>query len=241
MKKIIIVSIASVLTIAVAIVCILIIISAKTTIDRSESYTKAMEEFHEVVNSDSPDKAKKMKELAGDIKSEGDYARVEKAVKEYMCDVIIPFEEAASVQNDGIYTTSISIELLQNDAPDFAKPYATMATMEEKLDGIQKVVDTLFEREAAMKYLDGDLDDSYISLFEEEANDIYNDPDFKQSYVDYIETLRTITFHYRNILDFLVANNGNWHLEDGAIAFKTTQLTDQYNNLANELKSISDN
>ena len=100
---------------------------------------------------------------------------------------------------------------------------------------MQNVVDVVLTRDEAMKYLDDDLGEEYKELYEEEVKAYYEDAALAQKYTSFIQKITPATAQYQKILDFLVTNNGKWHLKDGKIVFSTTNLTNQFNALAAEL------
>lgn len=206
---------------------------------KSQLFTTAMADYGKAVEKIGVDNVSELDDLAKDIKCEGGYALVEKAVKEYTRDVIAPYYEAGAIQKDSIYTQGITGDFLQKNMPDFTAPYATISKMSAQLDKLQNVVDKKLTRDEAMKYLDDDLDEEYIELYENEVKAYYEDAVLSQKYTTYIQKFRPATEQYQKILDFLVANKGKWHLKDDVIVFSTTSLTNQYNALAAELNALN--
>lgn len=200
-------------------------------------YRAAMEDFQQAVDNDSVT-VEKIRSLADEVKSEGDYARVEKAAKEYLRDVFVPFYVANELQQDGIYAEGVSLNLLTTDGPEFAASFAKTNAMLAQLDQIQATLDTLFTRDAALEYLGEGLDEYYVELFETEVRDVYEDVALKNSYEKYIATVRPISNQYQKMMYFLKDNGSRWRIEDGKIIFTTTKLTDEFNRLSDELGAL---
>ena len=200
-----------------------------------ENYRAAMQAFHAATSEKSATAITEINELANKVESSGDYAIIERAAKSYLRDVLVPYYEVAELQNQGVYQSGINAELLSSQRPDFATAISEINTMREKLTQLQNVADNLFLREAAESYLgDAELSDELRQLFDDEVKNVYDDTALKQDYFNFINTYRPRTDYYAKILDFLVANQKNWHLEDNKIIFKTTALTRQYNTLVSE-------
>lgn len=200
-------------------------------------YQAAMEDFQQAVDDDNVT-AEKIRSLADEVKSEGDYARVEKAAKEYLRDVFVPFYVANELQRDGIYAEGVSLNLLTTDGPEFAASFTKTNAMLAQLDQIQTTLDTLFARDAALEYLGEGLDEYYVELFETEVRDVYEDVALKNSYEKYIATVRPISNQYQKMMYFLKDNGSRWRIEDGKIVFTTTKLTDEFNRLSDELGAL---
>ncbi len=201
----------------------------------AENYRAAMQAFHAATSEKSATAITEINELANKVESSGDYAVIERAAKSYLRDVLVPYYEVAELQNQGVYQSGINAELLSNQQPDFATAISEINTMREKLTQLQNVADNLFLREAAESYLgNAELSDELRQLFDDEVKNVYDDTALKQDYFNFINTYQPRTDYYAKILDFLVANQKNWHLEDNKIIFKTTALTRQYNTLVSE-------
>ena len=200
-----------------------------------ESYKAAMEVFRDATNDSSANAITRINNLAESIESTGDYAIIEKAAKSYIRDVLVPYYEIAELQNKGIYKTGISSGLIKTQQPDFVDALSEINTMNEKLTQVQNIADSLFLRDAAEKYLDEDeLDEKYIKLFNDETKRFYDDVKLRQNYYEFVNTYRPKTDYYSKILNFLVANKNNWHLDGDKISFRTTTLTNQYNAIVND-------
>ena len=197
----------------------------------AQNYRTAMIEFRDAINDNTDGAAAKIVELSEKIDSTGDYASVEKAAKAYISDLLVPFYEATELQGNSIYSTSINDELIKAQQPEFKKSYEEMSAMADKLIKLEDATGNLFSKEAAHSYLEGELDQEFIDLFDDEVKEFYENEELKNKLIEYINTMQPITEYYTGILDFLVANNGSWHLEDSSIIFKTTSLTNQYNAL----------
>ncbi len=188
----------------------------------AENYHTAMDAFHAATSKESATAISQIKELAEKIESCDDYAIVERAAKNYLRDVLLPYYE-------------INAELLSTQRPDFTTALSEVNTMREKLGQLQNAADNLFLREAAEAYLgDAELSDELRQLFDDEVRGVYDDTALKQDYFNFINTYQPKTDYYTKILDFLVANQKNWYLENNKIIFKTTALTRQYNTLVSE-------
>jgi len=199
-------------------------------------FRAAMEEYRAVINADTSD-CTLLGELATEISSSGDYARVEKAAKDYLRDVFVPFWQASKISGGELYQSGLSKIILESDQPEFKNTHATISEMSALLRIIQKNADTLFSREAAFTYLGDDLNDYYMELFDEQVEEIYSNQQMRQDFTEYVQAISKMNAHYTEILNFLAANPGKWYFEGETIVFKTVALTNQYNQI---LERIAD-
>ena len=200
----------------------------------NDTYVAAMEEYREVINADEVD-IKKITELADSISSDGDYALVEQASKQYIRDVFVPYLSARQTQKKAPYTGGINRELIESNQPNFEKTIATFKEMEEEITLVRTVGNTLFSHEAALEYMYAttadEIDEFYIGLFEEQTAELYDDQEMRENYITYANYMQLKTDQYRAVINFLINHNGAWHLEGDAVVFRTTALTNEYNQL----------
>ena len=215
----------------VAVICFGILVGMAVIKDRDGAnvFHAAMEEYRAIINAEEPNPAK-IEELADQISSSENYAVIEKAAKEYLRDVLVPFWKAAEITDADIYKSGISKTVLETDAPEFQQSLATISSATAALDAVQKASE-LFSREAAMKYLSEDLDDYYIDLYDDQVEEIYSDQQMRQNYLEYVQSIQKMNTNFTEVINFLAANNGKWHLEGDTIVFKTVALTNQYNQI----------
>ena len=193
-------------------------------------YVAAMEEFREAINADKTD-IDKITELANQVKSDGYYAYIEQAAKCYIYDTFVPYFSAIELQENGLFKDGVTATLIEAERPDFGNSLTSIAKMKEYANLISKAANTIFSREDALDYLESGLSDYYIALFDEQVEEIYNNPELKQNYLNYAAAMQQKSDAYVEVINFLKANKNYWHIQNDTISFKTTALTNQYNQL----------
>lgn len=209
---------------------------------QEDAFHAAMAEYREAINAEEPD-IEKITELAGNIYTDDYYGSVEQAAKEYMRDLFIPYYTAKLVENEMIFKDGITKELIESDQPKFEKTIEVLDDMDYSLTALHTAIDSLFSRDTALKYFGTEEDlnedtEPFFSLYEEQVEELYTNTELQSKLLDYYEKTNKKLTAYREVINFLVTNEGSWHLEGDSVVFKTTWLTNQYNqmlaNLAQE-------
>lgn len=175
-------------------------------------------------------------EKLGRTVTTGDYAKVEKAVKNYMADNFNNAITIAEVLNDEVLTNALTAENYASDGPDFVKTKLLLSDMKERLTKAKEEMKRLSESETVMSYLKDKEDSYYVDLYKEimgEEETASGDASEIEQSID--EVLDMIAVE-QSVIDFLSENKGQWTVQDGAIAFSDDALNDQYNQLLLELE-----
>lgn len=170
------------------------------------------------------------------IKSGGDYAIVEKAIKDYLDDYAVNLQEVLQVIQDSKLTTILSYENYSTDgATDFRESLEYIATTKssfnKKIDGL---IDKLKEESISDYINDKTTDPYYINLYLELMleDNMANEFDEAESLLKKTKIRVNNVFDVSSeVLNFLIINKGSWTTEDGEIKFLTTELYNQYNSL----------
>lgn len=193
-------------------------------------FAAAMDEYLEAINSDDLD-VDKIMELSDKIYSEEYYGVVEAAAKEYIRDIFVPYLSIKKLDKEPLFTKGLTKEVIEPDMPNFDTSKQLIADMQDNIELILFTTESSFSEEAALKYLDESVNDNYKQLFISQVEEIYTDEGIKQNFKDYAKKMRTKCNNYTDVLSFLISHNGAWHLEGDAVAFKTTALTNEWNQL----------
>lgn len=174
------------------------------------------------------------------IKSSGDYALVEKVIKEYMDDCAVDIQKISSMVNDKKLKSILSYDNYMSDGPDFKD---SLKYLNSQSDEFNKLVDELskkLEDDYIKKFISKKIDDDYyISLCEE----LIFDDDFVKSrnsikslLIEEKDNMNNIYDVSLNVLSYLSLCQDDWKLEDGEIKFKTQEKYSYYTSLVDKLK-----
>ncbi len=162
------------------------------------------------------------------IKCRGNYAIVEKAIKEYMDDYAVNLQDVLSVIKDPNLTKILSYENYSTDGPDFKKSLDYLkVTKKDFNDKIDLLIKNSEEDEIA-NYINQKINDSYyIDLYKELMLTDEMISDFNETRVLLEKTKVRVNNVFdvsTEVLKFLVAHKDSWSVEDGEIKFLTKDL-----------------
>lgn len=174
-----------------------------------------------------------------DIKTSGDYAKVETAVKTYLSDCAVEFKEMMAIINDEKLTNVLTVENYKNDGKEFNESLAYIDETINKLENISNKIDILMNKEEIMKYIqEYNLSESYNQLFEK----LMFDEDTEKELQEAQTQIQLATIELKNTLEveketlkFLKQNKSNWTIENDTIVFYSQSLINQYNALIQKL------
>lgn len=166
----------------------------------------------------------------------GDYAIVERAFKDYLKDNFNNSIEMANLLNDERITKSLTVENYKEDGKDFKNTKAYLSETINKLENCKNKYYEFLTEEKAMSYINNkNLDSYYIDFYKDEfVKDIETDKDDKtieNSISDVISLLQ----NSEKVINFLVNNKDSWEIDGENISFNSDVLSNQYNELINNL------
>ena len=202
--------------------------------NQENDFAKEMQEYKALFNAKEPD-LEKISERAKDIRTSGYYMYVELAAKEYLRDVFGPFLAVKQSREGLVFKDGITKELIEAGQPEFKDALAAIDDMQTNIELLRVTASISFSEEAAIGYLEGDLEDYYTELLLDQVSEVYTDTQLKQQFLVYASQMQEQHDIYKEAIDFLVAHNGSWHLENDVVVFKTTALTNQYNQILAKL------
>lgn len=106
-------------------------------------------------------------EKLGHIVTTGDYAKVEKAVKNYMADNFNNAITIAEVLSDEVLTSALTAENYASDGPDFVKTKLLLSDLQKRLTKAKEEQKRLSTNETVMSYLKDKEDSYYVELYKE--------------------------------------------------------------------------
>lgn len=175
------------------------------------------------------------------IKSSGDYASVESAIKEYLDNYALEIRDISEMVTDSNVESMLSYDNYQKDGPYFKK---SILYLNDTKSDFNKKIDLLISN----------LDDEYINNYiynktkDEFYVSIYKELMFDTSIRDVLlstkklleETKVKMNNIYDTCLDtlnFLSTYNEEWKLEENEIRFANDELLNYYNSLIKNINS----
>lgn len=173
------------------------------------------------------------------LKTKGDYATVEKAIKEYLDDYAVSLQEVLKVIDDKELTTILSSDNYTKDGPEFTNSLKYLNTTKDQFNEDINTLILNLEEDNIKNYINDKTNDPYYrNLYIE----LMLDEDMKGNFSETKRLLENTKKDVNNIfsvstevLNFLSFNKGNWQVEEGQIKFQTQDLYNQYNTLISKL------
>ena len=174
------------------------------------------------------------------IKTSGDYALVEKTIKNYLNDYSTGVQEVKSTMNDTKLTKILSFDNYSTDGFEFVESFKYLSSTKEEFN---KEIDLLIkksDKKYIEKYIDKKIKDNYYNNL---CKDLMITKERTKSFEETKKTLEEIKSKVNKIIDtstevlnLLKDNKDNCVLEDGQIKFKSKAVFDKYNELTNKIK-----
>ena len=157
----------------------------------------------------------------------GDYAKIEKAIKNYMADNLNTMLTISEALNDEVIPNALTAENYQNDGPDFVKTRKILKNTQDKLSASKETMIILSKDDTVMSYLKNVDDSYYIDLYKEMVGEESSVDDIKKNIDDIVNLIQS----QQNVLEFLSENKNMWNVQNGKIQFDDDILLNQYNQL----------
>lgn len=172
-----------------------------------------------------------------EIKTTGDYGVLEKAMKDYLADVVNASVSIADVLNDERIVNALTPENYVEDGPDFVQTKQFLEEAKGEIEQYKEKVLILLTNEGAMSYIeDKNLDQYYIDLYKEIAlsEDTAIEENNAELETSLDEAMRILDAETQ-IINFLSENKDGWEMQGENIVFNSQTLQDQYNEYINQI------
>ena len=177
------------------------------------------------------------------VKSKGDYAYIEEAVKKFYKELSDNVKIINYYMSDEDLINILAPDNLLKERPSFTKSYATIEKGKTKVINALNRISKLCEKDTVKNLIDKDKVDDY-------SYDLYKELMLtKKDIEDLTETKNKMEYLSKNlnlffdkeveILNLLRDNNSSWDYKDGQLYFTTSSLVDKYNTLYKELTDIA--
>lgn len=174
------------------------------------------------------------------IKTSGDYALVEKTIKNYLKDYSKGVQDVKETMNDSKLTKILSYDNYSSDGFEFTESFKYLTKEKESFN---KKIDSLIEKSEEKyikKYIDNKIEEKYYNDLCKELmitkTRMNNLSETKKTLEDIKTKVNKIIDTSTEVLNLLKDNKDNCILEDGQIKFKSKAVFDKYNELTNKIK-----
>ena len=173
-----------------------------------------------------------------ELKTTGDYGVLEKAMKDYLADVVNVTVSIADILNDERIINALTPENYTEDGPDFVQTKQFLEEAKGKMEQYKTEVLTLLTNEGAMSYIENkNLDDYYIDLYKEIAlsEDTAIEEDNAELEASLDEAMSIIDTESQ-VINFLAENKSGWEIKGENIVFNSEELQNQYDELVSQIQ-----
>ena len=176
------------------------------------------------------------------IKTKGDYAVVEKNIKEYLSDYGTKTKEVIGIMENEQLVGVLSVENYKEDGPDFVKTKEYIQTTKQDFTNKMNELINMTSEEAIMKKIEGQgLSQEYIDLYknlmmdEEIVQDLKTAKEELEKSAEQINSLLSVQ---EQVINLLADNKGKWEIKGEQIQFSSRILLNQYNELLGSLQNL---
>lgn len=175
------------------------------------------------------------------IYTSGDYAIVEKTMKDYISDYGKVSQQVIALVDDDTLKNLLTVERIEQDGKEFNE---TLTYLNQKKTDIETVMNQMIAMTSDQEIMNAikktNVAVSYQNLYRKMMLDSDIAGALKQEQNDLIDTReKTIAFidDYIKIFEFLKANDSSYMVSNGQILFQNESLYQQYQTLVNHLQN----
>lgn len=175
-----------------------------------------------------------------DIKTSGNYAQVEKAIKTYLNDYAVEIQKMIKIASDERMSKLLSTENYKNDGPEFTE---TLTYIDETTTSLKETSERaikLMEKEEMTKYIETyNLSAKYNELFQTLMLDSETEKELQTAKTELQESLEALNKNLevaKETINFLKDHKNDWHISGSMVMFNNQSLVNEYNTLIKKLK-----
>ena len=233
MKKAIIGVIIAIVLVAIVGIGILVVNDFK----QEDILRQEMLEFENLTRAENVD-LDQIDQRIRELKTTGDYGVLEKAMKDYLADVVNATVSIADVLNDERIINALTPENYVEDGPDFVQTKQFLEEAKGKIEQYKTEVLTLLTNEGAMSYIENkNLDQYYIDLYKEIAlsEDTAIEENSAEIETSLDEVARILDIETQ-VINLLSENKSGWEVQGENIVFNSEELQNQYDELVSQIQ-----
>ena len=175
---------------------------------------------------------KKINEVLNRTVSSGNYAKVEKSLKQYVGDLVKNVNDIKDAADNDVVYSSLEASYLEKNRD-------RLNDVAEELKGISKNVESivedykkLYDEEGVKSYIEGqNLNDEYSSLFAQNAKLFYDDEDLRNNYDSTLKVLNSSINTEIKALEYLSKHKSDWKIENEKLVFMSGKTNDEFQSI----------
>ena len=152
------------------------------------------------------------------ISSDGEYAKIEHKLKEYISSNLSYYISILEISNDSKLLNILSIENITNDLPNFENTKKYLLSIKEQLNEFKKLND---------EYLNNLQNDSNFNLYYSKLYEKFIKK-YNLNNNDIIIDISRLIEKNEIIIEFLIKNKSKWSVENDKIVFSDVNIENEY-------------
>lgn len=181
----------------------------------------------------------KIDDLLKEYVSSGDYLVVEKAMKNYLKDIIYYARKINEINDNEEFIMVLSMDNFYEDMPDFNNSLRVINEVSLDVEDIKDNFVRLLQKDVIYSYInDADIIDYYKDYYKElvyDASSIEDDASSIESNLDFVLNVLNL---YEEFYNFLKENKNNWVVDGEYIYFANSNLEEKYLDLLYRIENI---
>lgn len=175
-----------------------------------------------------------------DIKTTGEYAKVEKAIKTYLNDFAVEIQKIITITGNEKIANLLTVENYKQDGPEFNETISYIDETIKQLNEVSEKTLKLMEKDEMFKYIDNyGVEDKYKELYKTLMLNEETEKDLQEAQTELQDSINMLKNNLQvanDILDFLKQNKNKWTIDNDIVMFNSQKLLDQYNELVSKLQ-----
>lgn len=174
-----------------------------------------------------------------EIKTTGNYAIVEKTMKEYLNDTKTTMSELIELCNNSDLDNILSSDNISKDAPDFVETKQRLSTFKTQINEYVEKCDNLLNKENVENAInDKGVNDYYKQLYKDLMLDEETSKGLEETRKEFKESaeeVNKVIEGMEKVINFLSENKNDWTVSNGKIQFTNVTKLKEYYNILNEI------
>ena len=231
MKKVI-AAVTGVIAVLLAAFAVLVVIQVIDNFHQEEDLRKEISNISASLIPGSENSSEIKSMLERTVTSE-DYAKVEKAIKNYLSDTLDCYSAIDENLYASVLTDALTTDTYRIDGPYFLQTLASLSKVQSALSGAVDTLARLQTDDAVMSYISQskEIDSYYTDFYREIIDDnMPSGSDIDRLTRDVNEVLDIIASE-QEVLEFLSAHPEEWQVYGNELYFTSDELIEEYRNL----------
>ena len=229
MKKKIVIIIAIILILIIGTIAYFVISDLK----QEEKLRTEMDEVYSLMGSENIDYSQ-IEERLNRVVTKGDYATIEKALKNFLSDSVENNTRIYEILADERIVNNLTPENYRTDGPEFVQTKEYLANTIRELQECKEKYANYLTEENIMSYIsDKNIDTYYIDLYKNEITGETEDEE--NTVVDDIDETLEILNITQEVINFLAENKNSWYIENDNIYFNSEDMSNKYIELISKI------